>query len=468
VSSGNSVEELVDAVIRMLEEDRHGELADLLRGLNPQRVYDLIMALSDEDRGELFAVMPVDVVAPLLPRLPDEVFVQFLSVRGVDELAKVIPSLPIDEAADVIMKIPAKQRMHVLRVLPRDLASEIEKLMKYPPESVGGVMTTRVPYFPSDMTVGEARKVYVEKDTRGLYDKHYYIYVVDSDGKLIGWIDTKSFLIKPPTTKLGECTRKPPAVVRAADDREVAARIAVQYDLMEVPVVDESGRFLGVVTLDDILDVVVSEFSEDLLKYGGMLEVLRGSYIAAKPWRIAFRRIPTIVYLYLMNMVTGSIVASFTSVIERVAVLAAFLPMLADNSGNIGSQASSLALRALILGEVRPSARDVARVLLKEFAVTTFMLAVLAPVAFAIGLAVTFMGGYTLVKAVPVATVVTAALAVSCYISDLIGFILPIGLAKLRVDPATASAPVITTIGDIVTASTYFLLAQYLLSFITA
>jgi len=468
VSSGNSVEELVDVVTRMLEEDRHEELADILRGLNQQRVYDLIMALSDEDRGELFAVMPIDVIASLLPRLPDEVFVQFLSVRGVDELAKVIPGLPVDEAADVIMKIPAKQRIHILRVLPRDLASEIEKLMKYPPESVGGVMTTRVPYFPGDMTVGEARKVYVEKDTRGLYDKHYYIYVVDSDGRLVGWIDTKSFLIKPPTAKLGECARKPPAVVKATDDREVAARIAVQYDLMEVPVVDESGRFLGVVTLDDILDVVVSEFSEDLLKYGGMLEVLRGSYIATKPWRIAFRRIPTIVYLYLMNMVTGSIVASFTSVIERVAVLAAFLPMLADNSGNIGSQASSLALRALILGEVRPSARDVARVLLKEFAVTTFMLAVLAPAAFAISLAVTFMGGYTLVRAVPVAIVVTVALAVSCYISDLVGFILPIGLAKLKVDPATASAPVITTIGDIVTASTYFLLAQYLLGFITA
>ena len=382
---------------------------------------------------------------------------------GIDAIAKAITNLPYDEATDIIGKLPYRQRVYILHLLPKDMAIEIERLLKYHPESVGGIMTTQIPIFPMNMVVGEARKIYVEKDTRKLYDKHYYVYVVDDSGRLYGWIDVRSFLTKPANIRLRECVQKPPVTVRAVADRETAARVAIQYDLMEIPVVDNDDKLVGIVTIDDILDVVVNEFSEDLLKYGGILETIRGSYIASAPWRLAVRRFPMIAYLYLMNTITGSITTLFTSVIERIAILAAFLPMLADNSGNIGSQASSLSLRALVLGEIRPSIKDFVKVLAKEFIVTSLMLLFLAPISFGIGFSISIVGGLDPSKALAIASIVSLSLIVSCYVSDLIGFLLPLILAKIRIDPATASAPLITTIGDIVTVSTYFILASILI-----
>ncbi|ADM27764.1 magnesium transporter [Ignisphaera aggregans DSM 17230] len=461
-SFGVSIDYLVDEISRLLDENAHERVISILRSLDSGTLIDLILRLDSDYRAELLVIIPIDMFLTIANKLPDEVFFQFVTIRGVDELAKAIVNLPFDEATDIVGRLPYRQRIHVLRLLPRDVASEIERLLRYSPESVGGIMTTQIPIFPMDMTVGEARKIYVDKDTKKLYDKHYYVYVVDNDGKLYGWIDVRSFLTKPANLRLRECAQKPPAVVRATADRETAARIAIQYDLMEIPVVDNGDKLVGIVTLDDILDVVVNEFSEDLLKYGGILEVIRGSYIASSPLRLAIKRFPMIAYLYLMNTITGSITAAFTSVIERVAILAAFLPMLADNSGNIGSQASSLSLRALVLGEIKPSIRDLAKVLTKEFTVTSLMLLFLAPISFGIGFFVSMIGGLESFKALSIASIVTLSLAVSCYISDLIGFLLPLLLAKMKIDPATASAPLITTIGDIATVSTYFVLATLL------
>ncbi|MCI4436832.1 MAG: magnesium transporter, partial [Ignisphaera sp.] len=305
-------------------------------------------------------------------------------------------------------------------------------------------MTTMVPVFPGDITVGEAINQYFEKTRTGAYEPHNYIYVVDSSGKLIGYVELRTLLLKPRNTKLAEIAHPVKAVVNANADREEAARIAVKYDLIEVPVVDDQGRFLGIVTLDDLLDVITSEYQEDLLKYAGIAEAIKGSYVTEKPWRLAIRRIPAIIALYLMDTITGGIVASFTNIIERVAVLAAFMPILADNSGNIGSQSSAIIIRGLVTGELRISRRDTLLILRKEFATTMLMLSILAPVGFAIGLLIPFITTLNLGYSLKIATTVTLALIASCYVADLVGAFLPLLLAKLRIDPATASAPLIT------------------------
>ncbi|MEM1682747.1 MAG: magnesium transporter [Ignisphaera sp.] len=458
----NNIGEIIDTISRFIKEGKLDEAAKLFNSLDPPKAMDIVLRLDSDERMKLFTATELDNLIEVLARLPDEIVYEIASVKGIDDIAKILSKLPVDEIADVLFKLPSKMRTELLKVLPSGLSSEVAKVMKFPPESVGGIMTTQVPVFEEYMTVGEAIDLYINKMKLGLYDKHNHIYVVDRDKKLVGYIDVKMLLTRPRDIKLSKCVEKVQIHIDPFSDREEAARIAIAYDLVEVPVVDLDGRFLGIVSLDDLLDVMVSEYSEDLLKYGGFIETIRGSYIALHPFRLAIRRIPMLIYLYLINMVTGGIVATFENVIQKVAVLAAFMPMLADNSGNIGSQATALILRGLVTGEIRLSKNDIAKVVLKEFVTTTFMLMFLAPLAFTIGFTIPYINTMNLMYSLRIASIVSIALAVSCYVADIIGALLPIILAKMKIDPATASAPVVTSIGDIATVSTYFLIATAL------
>ncbi|MEM3979855.1 MAG: magnesium transporter [Ignisphaera sp.] len=460
----STIEEIMNKIKEYIEKEEIDKAVSIFESLDPPSAMDVIIRLDSDDRRRLITGLSLSNLIEVLARLPDDIVFEMASIIGIDDLAKILIKLPVDEVADILLKLPSKIRFEVLKVLPSEFSAEVSKVMKFPPESTGGIMTTQVPIFDENLTVGEAIDLYIQKTKLGLYDKHNYIYIVDKDRKLIGYIDIRSLLIKPRNLKLRDCVEKVNVYVDPFSDREEAARKAIEYDLIEVPVVDLDGRFLGIVSLDDLLDVVVSEHTEDLLKYGGIIEVIRGSYITAKPFKLALRRIPMIVYLYLVNLVTGSIVASFVDVIQRVAILAAFMPILADNSGNIGSQASALILRGLVTGEIKLTKGDVAKVLLKEFTTTTIMLLFLAPLAFAIGFTIPFISAKSLVYAIRIALVVAIALITSCYVADVIGALLPILLAKLRVDPATASAPVVTSIGDIVTVMTYFTIASTMLA----
>ncbi|MCS7100008.1 MAG: magnesium transporter [Sulfolobales archaeon] len=463
-SSVNSVEAYYAKIRELIESGRIEEAGELFDSLDPPYAHAVVIRLNSDERYKLFTKTTLASLAEVLAKLPDEIVYEIVIVKGLDEVSKIITTLPLDEAADVLGKLPPRYRNKVVEVMSRETAEEVSKILKYHPESVGGVMTPQVPVFNWNMKVGDAISTYVSRDRLGLYDRHHYIYVVDDDYKLVGWIDVKSFLTKPKDSALKVYAQKPPVVVEATKDREHAAKLAVDYDLLEVPVVDQAGKFLGAVTLDDVLDVLVTEYSEDLLKFGGFIEAVRGGYMTLSPLKLALKRVPMILYLYLMNSITGSIVASFTSTIERLAILAAFLPMLADNSGNIGAQSSTLILRGMALGEIRLSKTDVFRVLLKELLVSSLMILIMGPVAFAIAFGVVWFATASLGVSLRVALIVVAALITSCYVSDVVGSFLPILLARLGVDPAVASAPLITTVGDIVTAFTYFWIATGLLA----
>ncbi len=458
-----AAEKISKRIDELIEEGLIDEAVQLfLKQTTPNKL-DILIWLDHDKRYLILSRIPVEALKEIMAKLPEEIAYELLMIKGIDKIVRIIHEMPSDEVADYLLKIPPRYRMKILSLLVTPKRIEVESLLKYPPDSVGGVMTPQIPVFYKDKTVGDAIEEYTIKDSLGLYDKHRYIYIVGKGRKFIGWLDVKTFLTRPREKNLWEVAQKPPTVVNVTADREEAARLAIKYDLLEIPVVDDEYRLLGAVTIDDVLDVVISEFGEDLLKFGGFMDAVRESYLITRPTRIGLKRIPAIIYLYLMNSITGSIVAGFASVIERAAILAAFLPMLSDNSGNIGSQASSIILRSLVMGEIGSTLRDTARVLAKEFVVTTFMLLFLIPVGASIAFGITFLSSQDPVYSMRVSIVIAAALAVSCYVSDMVGALLPILLAKFRIDPAVTSAPLITTIGDIVTASTYFLVAVSML-----
>lgn len=454
--------EIVERVAELLDQDKVSEAISLLDTLPQHEIVSVILRLKDEHRIKILSAMSPDRIGDELAKLPAEIISEIVAVKGLDDIARVLVKLPVDEVADFISKAPSRARVEILRLLPRDYAQLVASLMKFPAESVGGVMTTMVPVFQGDMTVGEVLDAYIQKSKQGVYESHYFIYIVDEKGILQGYTDVKTLLIKPREVKVSKCTQPVKVTIHPFADREVAAKLAIQYDLLEVPVVDLDGRFMGIVTLDDLLDVISSEYTEDLLKYAGIAEAIRGSYVVESPLKLALKRAPILVYLYLMNAITGSIVATFENIIERLAILAAFMPMLADNSGNIGAQSSAIIIRGLVTGEIKLSKRDIAMILVKEFLTSTLMLTILAPVSFAIGFTITFIALQDIVISIRVALTVSLALITSCYVADIVGSAFPILLVKLHVDPAMASAPVITTIADITTVTVYFTIATLL------
>lgn len=455
--------EILEKIEELVEEGDVDSLKDFLASLDPYIIKEILERVGPELRIKIIPHVPLHNMSSVIPKLSEDLLSEITSLRGLDELLELINRMPVDEAVDLIQKLPPKTGSKVLNLLPPQKAKEISDLLRYPPESIGGIMTTRIPVFRSSLVVEEVIKEYLARESSGAYDKHNYVYVVDSEDRLVGWVEVKSLLTKPRNKLLKDIASEVPVTVDPFSDREVAAKLAVTYDLSELPVVDKDGRLLGIVTLDDVLDVAVAEFSEDLVKFGGFTDVIRSSYVSADVRSIIMRRVPPILFLYLMNAITGSIVASFVGVIERVAVLAAFLPMLSDNSGNIGSQASTFIIRSLALGEIKP--KDFLRVLRKEVLTSLCMASILLPIAFLIAFMITyFLYGGNLPYATYVGLIVGVALLVSVLLTDVIGSLLPLLLAKLRVDPAGVSAPIITTIGDIVTAITYFSTAVYLLS----
>jgi magnesium transporter len=463
--SHDKLELLMRRLSEVVEVGQIDELKELLSHFSPYEYIEVLERLDLKIRSYILPYIPLNNLKVVLSKLPDDVIFELLRVKGIDEFAKVLTEMPSDDVADVLLKIPPKFRHKLMNLIPHWKLNEISALLKYPSESVGSIMTPQVPIFSYKLTVGDVIKEYIAKSELGLYDKHFYVYAVDEEKRIVGWVDVKTLISRPKDKLLRDVVSKPPVVVNVYSDREEVARVAIKFDLLEVPVVDNEGRLVGIVTLDDVLDVAISEYGEDLLRFGGFVETVRGRYLAVSSASIVKRRFLPLVWLYLMNTVTGGIVASFTGIIERVAVLAAFLPMLADNSGNVGAQASTFVIRSLAIGEVRP--QDLLRVLKKEVSVSLLLVLLLSPISFSIASLITYLAYTNTDYSIIVGIVVSAALITSTLISDLVGALLPLIASRVNVDPASISAPLITTIGDIITATTYFMIATSLLSYLS-
>ncbi len=462
--AAENLEALMADLESVLEGGNLNELTMFLSRLSPYEYVEVLERLDVGKRSRVVSCIPLSNLKPILNKLSEDLILELLRVQGIDNMAKVLVEMPSDEVADLLLKIPHKIRTKLANLLPHWKMIEVMSLLKYPSESAGGIMTPQVPIFIYKSTVGEAIKEYTAKNELGMYDKHSYVYVVDENRKFLGWVDVKSFISLSREKLLKDVISKPPATAYVRSHREEVAKTFVKYDLIEIPVLDEDGRLLGAVTIDDVLDVAINEYSEDLLRFGGFIRVIKGRYLTANPISIVRSRLAPLVYLYIMNVVTGWVIASFIGVIERIAVLAAFLPMLSDNSGNVGAQASTFIIRSLAVGEIGP--QDIIRVLKKEMIISLTLIALLSPISFLIGALITFTAYMSVTQAVVVGLIVAVALIASTLVTDITGVLLPLLLPRLRIDPVTISAPLITTVGDIITTSTYFVIATSLISVI--
>ena len=425
----------------------------------PSELYEAWPILSVEERVEGFEFLQRNDA--------DDFFLQ-LSARDRAELVLALPPgerrlwmrlLAPDDSADVIQEAPPEERERLLSLLDDSTRREVKGLLDYAEDDAGGLMNTRYSRLRADMTVGEAIS-YLRRDARTREKTVYYAYVVDPEERLLGVVTFRDLIVAPGDKLVKDVMRT--EVISAPEDldQEALSRLFMRHHLMMVPVVDAEGRIKGIVSVDDIVDVVQEEATEDIQKIGGV-EKLEGPYLQVPLLKMIQKRAGWLAALFLGEMLTATAMGQFQAEIARAVVLALFVPLIISSGGNSGSQATTLVIRAMALGEVR--LRDWWRVIRREFITGLGLGTILASIGLTRillwqGLFNVYGDHYFLLAA----TVALSLIGVVLW-GSLIGSILPFILRGLGFDPASASAPFVATLVDVTGLVIYFTVAAMVL-----
>lgn len=367
--------------------------------------------------------------------------------------------LPPDDAADLIQEAPAEQRAHFLELLDETTRTEVRVLLAYSEDEAGGLMNPRYARVRPDMTVDEALG-YLRKQA-GQVETLYYAYVLDEEQHLLGVISLRQIFQAPGGKLVREVMRTDVVTVRADLDQEAVARVYVEQGLLAIPVVDEKGRMKGIITFDDIADVVREEATEDAQKVGGM-QALDEPYLKAPFRELVKKRAGWLTFLFLGEMLTATAMAFFEKEIAKAVVLALFVPLIISSGGNSGSQATTLVIRAMAVGEVK--IRDWWRVMRREVGAGLALGAVLGTIGLIRIVVWQAFGSMYGVHYLLLAMAVAVSLVGVVLWGSLIGAMLPFLLRKLGFDPASASAPFVATCVDVTGLVIYFTVASIFLS----
>jgi magnesium transporter len=437
------------------------EFAEAVAGLRSVDLAESLRDLRPEAAAVVLCALPFDAAVAVFnePELDNRHEI----LRQIDDAtaAQLIDAMSPDQQADVFRALSEEERARYLKHLGAPTRDRLTLLLRYPPDTAGGLMTTEFVTVPADWTVEQAlqhiHNVGEAKETV------YAVYVHDpADRRLVHVVSLRELVVADPATPVGHVGEpRPPITVGPRTDREEVARIISKYDLLAVPVVDAGGHVIGIVTVDDVIDAIVSEQTEDVHKFGGM-EALDAPYTEIGLGGMIKKRAGWLCALFLAEMLTASAMGHFEQEIARAVVLALFIPLIISSGGNSGSQATSLIIRAMALREV--TLRDWGRVALRELPSGLVLGAILGSISIARILAWQALGlhDYGSHHGLIAATVGLALVGVVTF-GSLTGSMLPFVLRRLGFDPASASAPFVATLVDVTGIVIYFTIAALIL-----
>lgn len=423
------------------------QLLDVWRTLEPEEQLERFAQLDRESAVQLMEGLTVPAQAALLIALPP------------GERRIWLRLLAPDDAADVIQNAPPERRAELIELLDDITRSEVTALLAYVEDEAGGLMNTRFARVRPDMRVAEALR-YLRRQAVERSEAIYYAYVLGPEQELMGVISFKELLLAPDDQLIVDIMHRDVLSVPETMDQEEIARVIARRNLLAVPVVDSAGRIKGIVTIDDVVDVLAEEATEDIQKLGGM-EALDLPY-----WRTSFvtlvrKRAGWLVVLFLSEMLTTTAMARFEADIARAVVLAVFIPLIISSGGNSGSQATTLVVRAMALGEVR--LHEIFRVFRRELAAGLALGAILGTIGMTrVMVWEQLFGSYGEHAGLLAMTVALSVVGVVAW-GALAGAMLPFALRGFKFDPASASAPLVATLVDVSGLVIYFNVAQWLL-----
>ncbi len=444
---------------RLLAKNKLKDLKDELSDMAYPDIAEFIMDLDDDKIAvKIFRILPKDISADVFSYLePDSQAVIVQSITD-SEIERLMDDLYVDDAVDFLEEVPANIVRRVLANTDKETREIINRFLEYPENSAGSVMTIEMVELHDRLTVVEAikniRRTGVDKETI------YTCYVIDDKRHLVGTLPLRRLLLNEEDTQLTDIMSDDEQLifVRTMDDQEEVAALAKKYDLLSVPVVDKEDRLVGIITIDDIVDIIDEEATEDFEKMAS-LTPSEDEYLKTGVFSLAKNRIGWLLVLMIASTFTGQIIEGFENQLASIAGLTACIPMLMGTGGNSGNQVSTLIIRGLALGEVK--IKDYFKVLWKEIRVSLMV---------GITLAVANYGRMLLVRLITgndtsnsVILVVSLSVAAVVVVSKTIGCTLPIVAKLLKLDPALMAGPLITTLVDTISLVIYFALAQALI-----
>lgn len=438
-------------ILELLEQKQYRQLREMLEEINPADIALLLEELDENSRAIVFRLLSKTSAAESFVELEASTQSALIHVFSDRELKEIVSELYVDDFVDIIEEMPANVVRRVLNQTDAQTRRVINEILKYPDDSAGSVMTVEYVALKSGLRVADAitniRRTGIDKETI------YTCYVVDSNRHLLGVVTAKSLLLADEDEIIDNLTERDVLSVTTLEDREDVAKKLAKYDLLAIPVVDSENRLVGIVTVDDAIDVLEEETTEDMEKMAAITPTDK-PYFHTSVIETWLKRIPWLLLMMVTATFTGLVIQSYETALAAQVTLTAFIPMLMGTAGNSGSQASVSVIRALSLGDV--ALRDVFRVISKEIRVAVLCGVTLAAANFVKMLIFDNVG-------VMISAVVCITLAVTVILAKLIGCVLPILAKRIGFDPAVMAAPFITTVVDTLSLLVYFNVATTLL-----
>ena len=441
----------VEALLDLLERRDYHALRAMLAEENEVDIAEGIAQLPQEKAVVAFRTLPKELAAEVFSNLPPETQQIIIQSATDQELSAIVEELYVDDAVDMLEELPANVVKRVLKNTRPDTRRLINQYLNYPENSVGSIMTAEFTDLRQTMTVAEA--IDHIRRTGADSESIYTCYVTNASRKLEGVVSIRELLLAGDDQRVADLMETDVITAETTEDQEEAVARMMKYDFISLPVVDKEQRLVGIVTVDDVMDVMEEEATEDFEKMAAMAPSEK-PYLKTSVFALAKHRIMWLLVLMISGMITGGILGRYEAAFATMPLLVTFIPMLTDTGGNAGSQSSTLVIRGMAVGEIE--LRDFVKVFWKELRVSLLVGVILSAVNF-VRLIITYPGNEMIALTVALALLVTVLLAKT------VGGVLPMVAKLCHADPAIMAAPLITTIVDAISLVVYFQIASALL-----
>ena len=442
---------MIEEIEELIKKKKYKKLKEELAKINNFDLAELIEDLKRDEAIKVFSIMEKDKAAEVFTNLPIEIEAELISVLTDKEAVALLNEMYADDAADLVEEMPANVVKRLLKKCPKETRNDINRLLNYPENSAGSLMTVEFAELKENLSIeGALEKLRKEKEE---YETLNTCFVVNASRKLLGHISLEEIVFSKPEKTIKEIYDENIISVKTTEDQEEVANMFKKYDLTVMPVVDSEERLVGIITIDDVVDVLEEETTEDMEIMAAITPSSK-SYLKTGIFEIWKNRIPWLLLMMLSATFTGKIIEHYEGALAGYIILTSFIPMLMGTGGNAGSQSSVTVIRGISLGEIEFG--DILKVIWKEFGVSLIC-------GLTLGI-INFLRLILIDKLeVLVSAVVCITLFVTVLVSKLIGCILPLVAKKIGFDPAVMASPFITTIVDAVSLLTYFQIASMLL-----
>ena len=437
-----------DIFIKLLAQREFKAVRSILDVMNEVDIASLLSTLSDKELALAFRLIPKDKAAEVFSNMDTSMQTYLVTMFTEKELKELLDDLYMDDTVDMLEELPANLVKRILATVSASDRSMINQLLNYPEDSAGSIMTTEYVDLREEMTVGQAM-AHIKKT--GIHKETIYTCYITERRKLVGIVSAKDLMTTDDDVPIKDLMETEIISVYTHSDQEQVAQLFTKYDLLALPVIDQDGRMVGIVTFDDAMDVMVDEATEDITKMAA-INPSEKTYFETSVLQHAKNRIPWLLILMFTSIITGTIITRYENAFAAIPLLVSFIPMLMDTGGNCGSQSATLIIRGIALDEIRFT--DLFKVMFKEFRISLIIGAFLA-VANGVRIFIQYHNP-------GLAVVIACSLMGTVIMAKLVGCTLPLLAKKVNLDPAIMASPLITTLVDTFSILIYFNIATVL------